>query len=302
MLLEGKVAIVTGAGRGIGQVVALGLAAEGAKVVVADLGAALDGSGANSDPAQATVAAIEAAGGEAMASTGSVADAVDVGTMVEACVARFGRVDILVNNAGIIIRNLLVDTSDEDWDRQIAVHLRGSFLCARAVIPHMTRQKWGRIINFTSASGLISIPGSNAYTTAKSGVLAFTRLLAQELVFHGITANAIAPSAQTRMSTPSPPAVQRVRRALGVMTSAGGGADRSAGAVAAGVAYLASDEAAYVNGQVIGIGGERIDLWSEPQILATAFNDAPWSVDAFRRRFPVTLGRGLSNPVPSFEG
>jgi NAD(P)-dependent dehydrogenase (short-subunit alcohol dehydrogenase family) len=298
--LRNRVAIVTGAGRGIGQAVAIAFAQQGACVVVNDYGVGVDGKSPTSAPAEDTAARIRAAGGRAIAHAGSVSDAADVARMVELCLAEFGRVDILVNNAGIIIRSLIVDTPEEDWDRQVAVHMRGSFLCAKAVVPAMMRQSHGRIVNLTSSSGLLGMPGSNAYTAAKAGVIGLTRLLAQELSFYNITANAVAPGANTRMGLPHPPAVDRVRRALGLTREAmrgGVAVERDPQAVAAGIVYLASEEASYINGQVIGISGNRLDLWSFPQIVASEINDSPWTVDSIFARFQPTIGAGLSNDV-----
>lgn len=299
MILRNKTAIVTGAGRGIGRATAMTLAAQGARVIVNDYGVAPDGTGPRTAPADETVAAIVAAGGEAVAHAGSVADEADVYALIELCHSRFGSVDILVNNAGIIIRNLLADTPVEDWDRMIAVHLRGMYLTSKAVAPRMQAQRSGRIINFTSISGLMGIAGSNAYTAAKAGVLGLTWLLADELGFYGITANAIAPSAVSRLDFGVPDNVRRVRRAFQTTGATEmPTVNREPEAVAALVAYLASDEAQYVNGQVIGVGGDRISLWSRPQIVASAFESGPWTVEALQRRFRATIGKDLSNNPP----
>jgi NAD(P)-dependent dehydrogenase (short-subunit alcohol dehydrogenase family) len=295
-LLGGKVAIVTGGARGIGLAVATALAQAGARVVVNDYGVSVEGEAPSSAPAEEAAAALRAQGHEAIAHAGSVAVAEDARSLVEACVAKYQRVDILVNVAGIIIRHLLVDCPEEDWDRQVAVHLRGTFLCTKLAAPHMIRQRAGRIINFTSVSGLAALPGSNAYTAAKAGVVALTRMLAQELAPHGVTVNAIAPNATSRMADAPlvPDAVRELRKTLGI-TQAMGPKDKSFAPeyVGAGVAYLASDAAQYVNGEVIGIGGERIDLWSKPAIVASAFNAGGWTLEAFEKRFRATLGQGM---------
>ncbi|MDB5446496.1 MAG: 3-hydroxyacyl-CoA dehydrogenase [Phenylobacterium sp.] len=302
MILEGRVAIVTGAGRGIGQAVARTLAAEGAKVVVNDYGVDADGLTPRSGPAAETVELIRQAGGEAVANAGSVADEADVAALVQTALDAFGRIDILVNNAGIIIRNLLLETPVADWDRQVATHLRAGFLTARAAAPHMQAQGFGRIVNFTSLSGLVGMPGSNAYTAAKAGVLGLTWLLAAELCFYGITVNAVAPSGSTRMDVGFPQSVQRLRRAYGAVGATPVTAEnRPPEAVGALVAYLASEEAAYINGQTIAVTGDRISLWSRPEITASAFETGPWTVEALRRRFRATLGEGLVNDPPELS-
>jgi NAD(P)-dependent dehydrogenase (short-subunit alcohol dehydrogenase family) len=299
MILEGKVAIVTGAGRGIGQAVAQTLAREGALVVVNDYGVDPDGGAPREGPAHQTVKMIEQAGGRAVAHTGSVADEADVAGLVRTALDAFGRIDVLVNNAGIIIRNTLAETPVEDWDRQVAVHLRGSFLTARAVAPLMEAQRWGRIINFTSLSGLVGMPGSNGYTAAKAGILGLTWLLAAELCFHGITVNAVAPSAVSRMDVGVPDGVRRIRRAYNTVGSTEMPTEnRQPEAVGALVAYLASEEAGYINGQTIGVGGDRISLWSKPEITASAFEAGPWTVEQLQKRFGATIGKGLANDPP----
>jgi NAD(P)-dependent dehydrogenase (short-subunit alcohol dehydrogenase family) len=163
----------------------------------------------------------------------------------------------------------------------------------------MQQQGGGRIINFTSLSGLVGMPGSNAYTAAKAGVLGLTWMLASELCFYGITVNAVAPSAMSRMDFNFPPAVQRLRRAYQTVGSTERPTEnRQPEAVGALVTYLASDEASYINGQVIGVGGDRISLWSRPQISASAFEAGPWTVERLRKRFRATIGKGLSNDHP----
>jgi len=302
-LLAGKVAIVTGAGRGIGRGVAEVLAREGARLVINDYGVDIDGSTPRSGTADEAAAAIRAAGGQAIAHAGSVTEEADVAALVELCIATYGTVDILVNTAGIIMRELLVDTPAAMWDAQVAVHMRGHFLCCRAVAPHMIARRRGRILNFTSLSGLVGLPGSNGYTVAKAGILGLTWMLAQELGVHGVTVNCISPSAVTRMADLGvPEGVRKVRAALGVNAAMQPKpASITPEAVGAGVAYLASDEADYVNGQVIGVSGDRLELWSRPAVAATAFSDGNWTVAEMRRRFRATIGRDMVNTIPKAE-
>ncbi len=300
MLLEGKVAIVTGAGRGIGRATAELLAQHGARVVVNDYGVAMDGTQPSSDVAESVAAEIRASGGEAVSHAGSVASESDVVDLVNVALGAFGRIDILVNNAGIIRRDLIVDTTSEQWDRHIEVHLRGSFLCARQVAPLLMKQRSGRIVNITSLAGLAGMVGSNGYGAAKAGMLGLTWLLAQELGVYGVTVNAIAPSAVSRMFEGIPDSVAHLRKVLGLP---GGGTmakvNREPAVVAAMVAYLSADEADYVNGQVVDVDGARIGLWSKPSLSEVAFASEPWTVPALRERFRSTIGRNLSNPIAS---
>lgn len=187
MELTGQVALVTGASRGIGRAVASALAADGAAVVA--------GYREQADPAAALVAEIAAAGGQAMAFQADVADAAACEAMVVAAVGRFGRLDILVNNAGAGLEKLLMDTDVDEWDRLMAVHLRGMYACTRAALPAMIGQAYGRIINISSIWGITGAAGEVAYSAAKAGQIGFTKALAQEVGSAGITVNAVAPGA-----------------------------------------------------------------------------------------------------------
>src|SRR3954449_6669230 len=205
-LCEGRVALVTGAGRGIGREHALSLARHGAKVVVNDLGGDVSGTGADATPAQAVVDEIVAAGGEAVVNGGDVADFDDAGAMVRQAVAEFGRLDVLINNAGILRDRMLVNMDAAEWDAVIAVHLRGTFAPMRHAAAHWReRAKAGeevdaRIINTTSPSGIYGNVGQTNYGAAKAGIASFTVITAMELGRYGVTCNAIAPAALTRMT------------------------------------------------------------------------------------------------------
>lgn len=204
-LLDGKVAVVTGAGNGIGRAEALLFASEGAKVVVNDLGGARDGQGASASAAAAVVEEIEAAGGEAAASTDSVATRAGAEAIMKTAVDAFGRIDILVNNAGILRDKTLLKTTDEMWDAVLDVHLRGTFLCTQLAAKQMVAQgDGGRIVNTTSVSGMLGNFGQTNYAAAKAGIYGVTRTAAIELQKHGITVNAIAPIAKTRMTEDLP--------------------------------------------------------------------------------------------------
>ncbi|MGH2934707.1 MAG: SDR family oxidoreductase [Gaiellaceae bacterium] len=204
--LSGKVAIVTGAGRGIGREHALALAAAGTKVLVNDLGGTLGGEGSDLTPAQQVVAEIEAAGGEAAGDGENVADFAGAGRMVEHAISAFGRLDILVNNAGILRDRMLVNMSEEEWDAVIAVHLKGHFAPTRHAAAHWReRSKAGeelhaRVVNTASPSGVFGNVGQTNYGAAKAGIAGFTIIAAQELARYGVTVNCIAPNARTRMT------------------------------------------------------------------------------------------------------
>lgn len=248
-LLEGRVAIVTGAGRGIGREHALELARHGAKVVVNDLGATLDGQGASDGPAHEVVALIEEMGGEAVANGADVADFDAAEAMVRQAIDTFGGLDILVNNAGFVRDRMLVNTSEEEWDAVVRVHLKGHFAPLRHAGAYWRteakegRQRAARVVNTSSGAGLQGSVGQTTYSAAKAGIAAMTLVAAQELGRYGVTVNAIAPVARTRMTE-------------GVF-----GADLPEPADNSPVvAWLASVEAADVTGRVIEIEGGQICL------------------------------------------
>ena len=188
--LKGKVAIVTGSGRGIGREVALWLARDGAKIVVNDIGASLDGIGDSDLPADLVVSEIRKEGGEAVSCYDSVADFDSASKIVETAIENFGRVDILVHPAGILRDRMVFNMTEEEWDSVLQVHLHGAFNMVKNVIPHMINQKYGRIVLFSSGSGLGSSGQAN-YSTAKEGMVGFTRAIAKELQPYGIMVNAV---------------------------------------------------------------------------------------------------------------
>src|SRR5438477_2813080 len=204
--LSGKVAIVTGAGRGIGRSHALALARAGAKVVVNDLGAGLAGEGSDPGPAEQVVAEIRAGGGEAVANGENVADFAGAGRLVQQAIDEFGRLDILINNAGILRDRMLVNMTEEEWDAVIAVHLKGHFAPTQHAAAHWReRSKAGeevraRVVNTSSPSGVFGNVGQANYGAAKAGIAGFTLIAAQELGRYGVTVNCVAPNARTRMT------------------------------------------------------------------------------------------------------
>ena len=198
-MLKGKAAVVTGAARGIGREIAMLMASLGARVVVNDYGGSEMGGGEAAAPADEVVSEIKKAGGEAVASYDSVASMAGGQSIIKACVSAFGRVDIVVNNAGILRDRMIFNMSEEEWDAVINTHLKGTFAVTRAAAPIMREQKWGRIINMTSTSGLIGNVGQANYAAAKLGILGLTKVTALDMARYNVTANCISPFAWTRM-------------------------------------------------------------------------------------------------------
>lgn len=295
--LEGKCAVVTGAGRGIGRAIALELAKEGARVVVCDLGTGRMGEGEDKAPAEEVVSEIEAAGGEAVANAESVSDFTAAGRMIQSCVDSFGKIDILVNCAGIVRDRMLHKMSEEEFDAVIAVHLKGTFNTMHHAAILMREQKSGRIINTASESWLGVVAGQANYAAAKGGIVSMTREAAGELGRYGTTVNAIAPMAATRMNM-NDDVIANYKKMLenGVITQEIYDEMMNMPGpeyLAPVVAYLATDQAAGITGKVIACGGGKMALYSEPTIARALFKDykkeGPWTIDDLARLVPGTL-------------
>jgi NAD(P)-dependent dehydrogenase (short-subunit alcohol dehydrogenase family) len=288
MLLAGKVAVVTGAGRGIGREIALMMAAAGARVVVNDLGGREDGSGGERSPADGVVEEIRRAGGEAAPSYDSVGTMAGGARIVQAALDAFGRVDVVVNNAGILRDRMIFNMTEEEWDAVIGVHLKGAFAITRAAAPHFKAQRWGRFVNMTSTSGLVGNVGQANYAAAKLGILGLTRVTALDMARYDVTANCISPFAWTRLigTIPVETPAQKARVAkLEKMTPRD---------IAPLAVYLASDRAAGVSGQVFGVRGKEIFVFSQPRPVRSVHHAEGWTPDRLVEVFPGTLAHHLT--------
>jgi NAD(P)-dependent dehydrogenase (short-subunit alcohol dehydrogenase family) len=300
-MLDGKTALVTGAGRGIGRGIAIALARAGAKVVVNDLGTGLDGVGQMGGPADDVVRDIVQAGGTAVANYGSVADYAQATAMVEQVVKTWGRIDILVNVAGILRDRMIFNMTKEEWDAVIAVHLDGTFFCTRAASIAMREQKGGRIISMSSVSAL-GAPGQPNYAAGKCGIIGLMWSTANAMAKYNVTANSIMPSGATRMID-STPRGQKVFEETGKWPSEQAiGTERDPDNVAPLVVYLASDAAAQVNGQVFHSFGYGYTLLAQPQAVRRIEADRRIEPEELARLFPDTLGRKLKEPPGTLFG
>jgi NAD(P)-dependent dehydrogenase (short-subunit alcohol dehydrogenase family) len=290
--LSGKVAIVTGAGRGIGREHALALAGAGAKIVVNDLGASLAGEGADEGPAHSVVREIEALGGDAIANGDNVADFAGAQRMVQEAVAYFGRLDILVNNAGILRDRMLVNMDEHEWDAVIEVHLKGHFAPTHHAAAHWReRSKAGdevraRVINTSSPSGVFGNVGQANYGAAKAGIVGFTLIAAQELGRYGVTVNALAPNARTRMT----------EAAFGEIGAPDADFDPAdPGNNSPIVVALCADEAQDITGQVFFVFGGSVNMlggWEAGELFSAG--ESRWDPDALLQELRDRLPDGAA--------
>ena len=305
-MLDGKVAVVTGAGRGIGRGISIALAAAGAKVVVNDYGVDIHGNVPTDAPANEVVGEIKKAGGQAISNGDSVAEWDAAERIIQTAVKEFGRIDILVTCAGILRDRMIFNMSEDDFDSVLAVHLKGTFNCIRHACVLMRQQKYGRIITFTSGSGLFGNPGQANYGSAKAGISGLTKVAARDLGKYGVTVNSIAPVAATRMTlTDEFLKAREIRKQQGIIREERALAqleDLKPEDVAPVVVYLASDYAANVNGQFFLCAGGSVSLLSQPRAVKTIFKDeGAWTLDELDEIVPLTLAEGLVNPAPPRE-
>ncbi len=274
MILEGKVALVTGAGGGIGRAFALAMAAAGASVLVNDLGTSVAGDGPSATPAQKVADEIRAAGGRAAASTDSVAEWASAGRIVQAALDAFGRLDVVVNNAGILRDRFFFNMSVEEWRAVIDVHLNGSFYVARAAAPHFRNQASGCYVHMTSTSGLVGNLGQANYSAAKLGIVALSKSIALDMARFNVRSNCIAPFAWSRMigsiPTGTPEQQARVEKLKSMQTAQ----------IAPLAVCLASDAARKVSGQVFAVRGNEIFLMSQSRPLRSLHRAGGWTAEA----------------------
>lgn len=280
--LAGKVAIVTGAGRGIGRATALELARLGAAVVVNDIGTSTRGDGSDASIAGEVAAEIRAAGGKAESNTDSVTDFEGTGRLVATAIDTLGGCDILINNAGVSMAEPIWEVEPETFERVVRTHVSGTFNCMRHAVPHMMEQRWGRIVNLVSRAGITGIPGTPAYGAGKGGIFGLTNVCARDLAEYGITVNGVNPSStETRMVTE---AVESLR---------GRGDDASRGRadallaaaqkpeqVAVAIAALCGETAAQINGEYFLVKGNEVGLFQPLSVTQSVSQESEWSADA----------------------
>ncbi len=297
-LLEGKCAVVTGGGRGQGREIALAMARQGVKLIVNDLGGAIDGTGSDRSPADDVVAEIKKEGGTAIANYDTVADFTAAENIITTCVENYSRIDILVNCAGIGGRRpeKFWETRKEDWDTVITTNLNGTFNTCRHALARMVKQGTGRIMNFSSPAWLGI--GANAYTASKGAVVSLSKGIAHQMAFegYGITCNSIIPIADTRMSPRRGGEIWERSYKAGLITrqiyeesSDPPGPEH----IPAIVLYLATDEAAIINGQVIGASRGRVALYSWPTEVKGLYKEGVWTMEELIKFMPTTLIQGL---------
>jgi len=281
--LDGKVAVVTGAGRGIGREISLLMSREGARVVVNDLGSSDHGEGADKGVAGEVVDEIRAGGGQAVSNPDSVASWEGAHRIIQTALDSFGRIDIVVNNAGIVRDRMIFKMSEQEWDAVLDVHLKGTFNCIRAASPHMRDRNWGRFVNFTSTSGLIGNVGQANYGAAKLGIVALSKITALDMKRYNVTSNCIAPFAWTRLIATIPTDTEEQKRRVEKLKK------MSPADVAPLAVFLAGEQAANITGQVFGVRGKEIFLFSQPRIVRSIHKSEGWNVEDLSQMLEATM-------------
>ncbi len=277
-MLKDRVAVITGAGNGLGRAEAMAMAAQGACIIVNDLGTSYDGQGASGDPADRVVEEIKNAGGTAIACYDSVAVEEGANNIIRTAIDSYGRIDILVNNAGIIRNHPVYETPTEDWEAMVRTHLYGTFYCTRAATVIMKRQGFGRIINTSSHIGL-GFQGQSTYSAVKEGIVGFSRSVARDMAGYGVTCNVIRPIAAWRGASVRNELVD-INRPEDVATL---------------VVYLASESADHINGCIFEVWHGHVGIFADPPPVAqTLWKDGRWTPEELAKTMPETLTRGKS--------
>ena len=299
-ILKDKVAVVTGAGRGIGRGVAKLMAAEGAKVVVVDPGVSLDGSGSDRSPADQVVKEITELGGVAVACHESVATMEGGENIIKTAVDNFRGLDIVVTCAGILRDRMVFNMTEQEWDDVISVHLKGTFTVVKHACLLFRQQRSGRIITFTSESGLVGNSGQANYGAAKSAIAGFTKVVARDMGRYGVTANSISPRAQTRMiaAIPDSAGEMRARGGVAILTGEEDLQSVDPDDVAPFVVYLATDYTSNINGQTFLVYGGDVSVMSQPRPLRSIYNEGHWPLEVLTTLAKEYLTEGIGNPAP----
>jgi len=287
MSLKDRVAVITGAARGIGREIALLMAELGARVVVNDYGGSESGQGSTRAPADDVVDTIRKAGGQAVANYDSVATMAGGERIVQTAIDAFGHVDVVVNNAGILRDRMIFNMTEEEWDAVINTHLKGSFAVTRAAAPRMKEQRSGRFINMTSTSGLVGNIGQANYAAAKLGIVGLTKVVALDMARYNVTANCISPFAWTRMIGTIPTETDAQKARVEKIKKL------SPAHIAPVAAFLASDAAKDITGQVFGVRGKEIMLFGHMRPIMRIHHAEGWTVERLTDMFPGTLQHHL---------